>query len=383
MQHEMVAPPTGQAASSEQVSRYHLSVPLTPLVGREREVAKVCALLQRPTVRLLTLVGTGGVGKTRLGLAVAEALLGDFAEGACFVPLAPVSEYARVIPAIAQMLGLWEAGDRPLEEQVQTYLRERHLLLLLDNFEHVIEAAPQFATLLTACPHLRILVTSRAALLLSGEQEFPVPPLEVQDLKHLLQLQGLAQLAAVRLFVLRAQAIQPAFQLTDANARNVAEICARLDGLPLAIELAATRIKLLPPQALLKRRESRFEVLTGGAQDAPVRQQTLHNMIQWSYDLLNKEEQRLFRHLAVFSGGCTLEAISFMTHANNDRTSGVLEGVDLHPNLTLLANSLRRVIKPFKSRNAGRSKRIAIEPGDDTNQIDRHRNADMLYMCFG
>ncbi len=175
MQHKIVAPPTGQATGSEQVSRYHLPVPLTPLVGRELEVAKVCALLQRPTMRLLTLVGTGGVGKTRLGLAVAEELLDDFAEGACFVPLAPVSEYARVIPALAQMLGLWEAGDRPLEEQVQTYLRERHLLLLLDNFEHVIEAAPQFAMLLTACPHLRILVTSLLLSTFPESRRLPAP----------------------------------------------------------------------------------------------------------------------------------------------------------------------------------------------------------------
>lgn len=217
----------------------------------------------------------------------------------------------------------------------------------------MIEAAPQFATLLTSCPHLRILVTSRAALLISGEQEFPVSPLEVPDLTHLPHLQHLAQLAAVRLFVLRAQAIQPAFQLTAANAGTIAEICARLDGLPLALELAAARMKLLPPQALLKRLSRRFEVLTGGTQDAPVRQHTLRNTIQWSYDLLNREEQRLFRHLAVFSGDCTLEAIAFLmqgtddaAHSRSDRTGEILEGVASLLNKSLVLQTEREGEEP-------------------------------------
>jgi predicted ATPase/DNA-binding CsgD family transcriptional regulator len=278
-------------------------------------------------VRLLTLVGTGGVGKTRLGLAVAQALLDDFADGVSFVSLATVSDPARVLAAIAKALGLWEVGDLPLEEQVRAALSDRHLLLLLDNFEHLLEAAPQLLVLLASCPRLSMLVTSRAALHLSGEQEFPVPPLSLPDLAQLPEPQALAQLAAVRLFVLRAQAVQPAFELTEANAHTIADICVRLDGLPLAIELAAARSKLLPPQALLKRLEHRLSVLTGGARDLPARQQALRNTLQWSYDLLSQEEQHLFRWLAVFVGGCTLEAAEVVCQQDSNQTYHVLEGV--------------------------------------------------------
>ena len=301
-----------------------------PLLGREQDVAAICALLSRPEVCLMTLLGTGGVGKTRLSLEVATQMRDAFADGVCFVPLAPVGDPARVLGAIAQALGLWEAGDLPLEEQVRAALRDRHLLLLLDNFEHLLKAAPQLAALLVSCSHLSMLVTSRAALHLSGEQEFLVPPLALPDLTHLPEPQALAQLASVRLFVLRAQAFQPAFELTAANARTIADICVRLDGLPLAIELAAARIKLLPPQALLKRLSHRLEVLTGGARDLPIRQQTLRNTIQWSYDLLSQEEQHLFRWLSIFVGGCSLEAAEAVCQEgqeDGDQASRVLEGV--------------------------------------------------------
>ena len=305
-------------------------VPLTALIAREQEVRVICDLLSHPEVRLLTITGTGGVGKTRLALEVARILRSDFADGACFVPLAPVSDPARVMATIAQALGLWEVAALPPQEQVQAVLRERHLLLLLDNFEQVVQGAPQLASLLASCPRLRLLVTSRVALHLSGEHEFPVLPLAVPDLTQLPSPEMLTQQAAVRLFVLRTQAIQPAFHVTPANARAIAEICVHLDGLPLAIELAAARSKLLPPQALLKRLSHRLEVLTGGAQDLPARQQTLRNTLQWSYDLLTEQEQCLFRWLSIFVGGCTLEAAEAVCQAGracSEQATSVLEGI--------------------------------------------------------
>src|SRR6266581_3550077 len=307
--------------------RATLPVPLTSFLGREREVAAVAALLRQTSVRLVTLIGTGGVGKTRLALQVAAEGGDTFADGVCFVPLAPVSDPEQVLPAIAKSLGLWEALDRPLLDHVRDYLQEQLLLLLLDNCEQVTAASPQLAALLVSCPRLHLLVTSRAALHLSGEYAFSVPSLPQPDLTQLEDAQALAQVAAVRLFVERAQAVQPAFQLTQANVRTIAEICVRLDGLPLAIELAAARIKLLPPQALLHRLSHRLDVLTGGARDLPMRQQALRNTLQWSYDLLTEPEQRLFRWLSIFVGGCTLEAAEVVCQQDNTQTFHVLDGI--------------------------------------------------------
>ncbi len=309
------------------VRSHNLPAQLTPLIGREQEVEAMCALVRRTGVRLVTLTGTGGVGKTRLGLQVATDLLDDFADGVCFVPLAPINDPGLVVPAIAQALGIKEAGEQPLPELLQASLRDKRLLLLLDNFEQVVEAAAWLSDLLASCPHLKMLVTSRAVLHIHGEHEFPVPPLALPDLTDLPESEPLTQYAAVTLFLERAQAARPDFELTPTNTRAIAEICVRLDGLPLAIELAAARIKLLPPQALLTRLEHRLQVLTSGARDVPARQQTLRNLLAWSYDLLDGEEQRLFRRLSVFVGGCTLEAVEGLYRSLGDMPAYVLDGV--------------------------------------------------------
>src|SRR5713101_10036767 len=315
----------------QQFGNYHHNLPaqLTPLIGRRQEVAEVWALLQRPEVRLVTLTGLGGVGKTRLSLQVATDLLDDFADGVCFVPLAPISDPDLVVPTIAQALGIKEIGERLLLDLLKAYIRDKHLLLLLDNFEQVLLAVPELSNLLADCPQLKALVTSRAVLHIRGEHEFPVPPLALPDLTHLPESEMLSQYAAVALFLERAKAVRPDFQLTPANSHAIAEICVRLDGLPLAIELAAARIKLLPPQALLARLGQRLAVLTGGAKDVPARQQTLRNTIEWSYQLLDAQEQQLFRRLSAFVGGCTLEATEAVCDAldNNNGAVSVLDGV--------------------------------------------------------
>lgn len=295
----------------------NLPAPLTACFGRDRQVQQLAHLLRRRDVRLVTLTGPGGIGKTRLGLEVAAELGQDFADGIFFVALAPIRHKDLVIPAIAQTLGVRDPSGRPLLESVSAHLRGQHLLLLLDNFEQVLEAAPLLTALLQNCPRLTILVTSRARLHLYGEHEVPVPPLARPDLNQLgpnvADLpQFLAQYAAVELFVERAQAANPSFALTPANAPAVAEICVRLDGLPLALELAAARSKLFHPQALLALLGSslggRLELLTGGGRDLPPRQQTLRATLAWSYDLLTKPQQALFRRLSLFVGGFTLEA---------------------------------------------------------------------------
>jgi predicted ATPase/class 3 adenylate cyclase/DNA-binding NarL/FixJ family response regulator len=309
----------------------------TALIGREQEVAAACAMLRKSDVRLLTLIGPGGTGKTRLGLQIAAELLDDFVDGVYFVALAPISDPALVISAIAATLGVKEAGGQPLLETLTTALHDKQRLLLLDNFEQVVAAAPFVAELLAAAPHLKVLVTSRAALHLSGEHEFAVPPLGLPDRTRLPALEQLTQYEAVRLFIERAQAVQATFVVTNANAPAVAEICHQLDGLPLAIELAAARVKLFPPQALLARLGNRLKLLTGGARDLPQRQQTIRDAIDWSYDLLDPAEQALFTRLGVFVGGWTLEAAEAVCGADRELPIDVIDGI-----ASLLDKSLLR-----------------------------------------
>ncbi|HEX9440978.1 MAG TPA: AAA family ATPase, partial [Roseiflexaceae bacterium] len=319
--------------------RTNLPVQPTPLIGRDREVAAVCATFRRVDVRLVTLIGPGGVGKTRMGLQAAAELLDTFPDGVYFVALAPITDPALIAPTIAQMLGLQETGGRPLVALIEDYLRDKQLLLLLDNFEQVVVAAPLIAELLAAAPDLKLLVTSRAILHLSGEHVFPVPPLGLPDRQQLPTIERLSQYDAVALFIARARAARPEFQVTNDNAPAVAEICHRLDGLPLAIELAAARSAVLSPQALLVRLDQRLKLLTGGARDLPIRQQTLRDTIAWSYDLLDAAEQTLFARLAVFVGGARLEAAEAVTTLNVETFErfNVLDGLT-----TLAEQSLLR-----------------------------------------
>lgn len=326
---DILAPQEGAKRNSLDSRANTMPALLTPLIGREQECAAAGQLLQRAEVRLLTLTGPGGSGKTRLGLQVASDLCKYFASGVCFVPLATITDPALVPSAIAQTLGIQEkAGQAPLEVLKDT-LRNTQMLMVLDNFEQVMGAALAIAELLLACPRLKVLVTSREVLHLSGEHEFSVLPLAVPDLRNLPRAATLSQYAAVALFIQRALAIKPDFTVTNDNAPAVAEICVRLDGLPLAIELAAARLKLFSPQALLARLDSRLDVLHGGARDVPSRHQTLRRAMAWSYELLDVSEQVLFRRLAVFVGGCPLEAAAVVYHAVDNPPASVGGSIEM------------------------------------------------------
>src|SRR5437763_1485596 len=286
-----------------------LPVPLTGLIGRERDVAALCARLLTPQTRLLTLTGAGGVGKTRLALQVATELQDAFADGVSFIDLAPLTEARLAAATIAQALGVMQSGSQSVVQTLQAALRGRTMLLVLDNFEQVVTAAPLVTDLLTACPQLKVLATSRVPLHVRGEHECRVCPLAVPDPAHLPDLPTVAQYPAVALFVARGQEAKADFALTAATAPAIAEICARLDALPLAIELAAAHVRVFSPQALLARLSRRLDLITAGPQDLPARQRTLRATIDWSYRLLTTQEQVLFARLSVFMGGGTLEAI--------------------------------------------------------------------------
>ena len=324
--------------------RVTLPAQATSLIGRAREIREVTDLLQRPEVQLVTLTGTGGTGKTRVAIQVAAGLLDDFADGVVFIGLAPLQDQNLVLTAAAQALGVRATSDETLEVDLRRHLQSRELLLVLDNFEHVVKAAPLVAGIAATAPDVKLLVTSRAPLRLSAERVYPVSPLETPAGGD--DLERLSQCESVALFEARAQSVQPDFAVTPANAAAVADICRALDGLPLAIELAATRVGALPPAALRQRLDHRLKLLVGGAQDAPERQRTLRATIDWSFDLLEPTEQRLFVRLAVFVGGWTIEAAQSVCGDDHEIVDGLasltdkgltrLEGTDEEPRFSML-----------------------------------------------
>jgi predicted ATPase/class 3 adenylate cyclase len=354
----------------------------TPLIGREAALDAVAELVTRRP--LVTLIGPGGTGKTRLGLAVAERLRRDFADGAFFVALQDALDRPAVASAIASTLGVRERPDRDLERGVIEHMRDRDVLLVLDNFEQAIGAAPLVSAMLAAAPRLRAIVTSRQVLHLSSEQTYEVPPLTMPDRSgpsgDLPPIEELLQYEAVALFVERARAVQPAFAITDANARAVVEICNRLDGLPLAVELAAARIRLLTPQAILDRLERRLPVLVGGAADLPARQRTLHGAIEWSHDLLAPSERRLFERLAVFAGGWSIEAAEAVCNSASEL------GLDTFDGLTSLAD--KSLIQPVPTSDGEARfvmlqvvREFATEKLDEGPDGAELRRRHAVYMC--
>ena len=315
---------------------YNAPVPITSLVGREWELQALRDLLLQSEARLVTLTGTGGIGKTHLALSFGNEVREEFVQGVCYVPFSIISQSKLVTPAIIQALGLLEKEDQNPDEYLKTSLRDKQLLLILDGFEHVLANSVFLADLLSACPQLKILVTSRALLHIGGEYEFPVRPLEIPDLRQRNEPDSLLHVASVALFVQRAHAMLPGFQLTDENASDIAAICACLEGVPLAIELAVEQSKMAPPKLLLSRLEHPLDVLAGRRRDRPERQQSLLKALKWNDDLLSPDEQVLFRRFGVFIGGCSLQALDAVSLALGGLTISVADGVQALIDTSLL-----------------------------------------------
>jgi predicted ATPase/serine/threonine protein kinase len=358
----------------------NLPVARTAFIGRERETADLRQLLSRPDVHLVTLTGPGGIGKTRLALQVAGEMADEFPSGICFVALSAIGERSLIVSAIAQAVGVRETGNTSLQENLMEYIGglRQPMLLVLDNFEHLVSAAPLVAQMLSAGPKLKVVVTSQAPLHLYGEHEFPVPPLALHDPKSIPPLEVLSHLPAIELFVERARAVKHQFALTKENAPTVAAICSRLDGLPLAIELAAARIKLLSPSAMLARLESRLSLLTGGARDLPTRQQTLRNTVEWSYGLLNDAEQTLLRRFSVFTGGCTLEAVEAVCDTKGNLGLDVLDGMASLVDKSL-AQQVEQVDKEARFIMLSAIREYALERLAESNDESATRRAHAAY----